>query len=42
MRAAKHDQLGIAVWDERYDENGEKRLALMSDLRRPSTTTSSR
>ena len=34
MRAAKQDQLGIAVWDERYDQNGEKRLALMSDLRR--------
>jgi len=34
MRAAKRDQLGIALWDERYDENGEKRLALMSDLRK--------
>jgi diguanylate cyclase (GGDEF)-like protein len=34
MRAAKHDQLGIAVWDERYDENGGKRLSLMSDLKR--------
>jgi diguanylate cyclase (GGDEF)-like protein len=33
MRAAKHDQLAIAVWDERYDENGGKRLALMSDLK---------
>jgi predicted signal transduction protein with EAL and GGDEF domain len=33
MRAAKHDQIGIAVWDERYDDNGEKRLSLMSDLR---------
>jgi diguanylate cyclase (GGDEF)-like protein len=33
MRAAKQDQLGIAVWDERYDQNGEKRLSLMSDLR---------
>jgi diguanylate cyclase (GGDEF)-like protein len=33
MRAAKQDQLGIAVWDERYDENGGKRLALMADLR---------
>jgi diguanylate cyclase (GGDEF)-like protein len=33
MRAAKQVQLGIAVWDERYDQNGEKRLSLMSDLR---------
>jgi len=33
MRAAKRDQLAIAVWDERYDDNGEKRLALMADLR---------
>ena len=32
MRGAKRDQLGIAVWDEHYDENGGKRLALMSDL----------
>ena len=34
MRAAKRDHLGIALWDERYDEHGEKRLALMSDLRK--------
>ena len=38
MRAAKQDQLGIAVWDERYDENGEKRLALMSDLQEAPST----
>jgi diguanylate cyclase (GGDEF)-like protein len=34
MRAAKRDKLKIAMWDDRYDENGEKRLALMSDLRK--------
>ena len=34
MHAAKQDQLGIAVWDERYDQHGEKRLSLMSDLRK--------
>ncbi len=34
MRAAKRDQLRIAVWDERYDENDGQRLALMSDLRK--------
>ncbi len=34
MHAAKHDQLNVAVWDERYEENGDKRLALMSDLRK--------
>jgi diguanylate cyclase (GGDEF)-like protein len=34
MRAAKHEQLRIAIWDDRYDENGEKRLSLMSDLKK--------
>jgi diguanylate cyclase (GGDEF)-like protein len=33
MCAAKQDKLGIAVWDERYDQHGEKRLLLMSDLK---------
>jgi diguanylate cyclase (GGDEF)-like protein len=34
MRAAKHEQLRIAMWDDRYDEHGEQRLALMSDLKK--------
>jgi diguanylate cyclase (GGDEF)-like protein len=34
MHAAKRDQLGIAVWDERYDEHGDMRLSLMTDLRK--------
>ena len=34
MHAAKRDQLKIVMWDDRYDENGEKRLALMSDLKK--------
>jgi diguanylate cyclase (GGDEF)-like protein len=34
MRAAKKDQLRIVMWDDRYDENGEKRLSLMSDLKK--------
>ncbi len=34
MRAAKQDKLRIVTWDDRYEENGEKRLALMSDLRK--------
>ena len=34
MRAAKRDQLKIVMWDDRYDENGEKRLSLMSDLKK--------
>ncbi|MEO8304274.1 MAG: EAL domain-containing protein [Betaproteobacteria bacterium] len=34
MRAAKQDKLGVAVWDERYDQHGEKRLSLMSDLKK--------
>jgi diguanylate cyclase (GGDEF)-like protein len=34
MRAAKRDQLRLAVWEERYDEDGGQRLALMSDLRK--------
>jgi len=34
MHAAKRDQSGIAVWDEQYDEHGEQRLSLLSDLRK--------
>jgi diguanylate cyclase (GGDEF)-like protein len=34
MRAAKHDRLKIVMWDDRYDESGEKRLSLMSDLKK--------
>ena len=34
MRAAKRDKLRIVTWDDRYEENGEKRLALMSDLKK--------
>ena len=34
MHAAKHDKLRIVMWDDRYEENGEKRLALMSDLKK--------
>ena len=34
MRAAKRDKIRIVMWDDRYDENGEKRLALMSDLKK--------
>jgi diguanylate cyclase (GGDEF)-like protein len=34
MRAAKRDQIRIVMWDDRYDENGEKRLSLMNDLKK--------
>ena len=34
MRAAKKDQLKIVMWDDRYHENGEKRLSMMSDLKK--------
>jgi diguanylate cyclase (GGDEF)-like protein len=34
MHAAKQDKLRIVTWDDRYEENGEKRLALMSDLKK--------
>jgi diguanylate cyclase (GGDEF)-like protein len=34
MRAAKREQLKIVMWDDRYDENGEKRLSMMSDLKK--------
>jgi diguanylate cyclase (GGDEF)-like protein len=34
MRAAKQEKIRIVMWDDRYDENGEKRLALMSDLKK--------
>ena len=34
MRTARRDQLRIAVWDDRYEEHGEQRLSLMSDLKK--------
>jgi diguanylate cyclase (GGDEF)-like protein len=34
MHAAKRDQAGVALWDERYDEHGEQRLSLLADLRK--------
>jgi len=34
MRTAKREQLKIVMWDDRYDENGEKRLSMMSDLKK--------
>ena len=34
MRTAKKEQLKIVMWDDRYDENGEKRLSMMSDLKK--------
>jgi diguanylate cyclase (GGDEF)-like protein len=34
MRTGKRDKMRIVMWDDRYDENGEKRLALMSDLKK--------
>jgi len=34
MRAAKHDKIRLAVWDPRFDEHGEERLSLLSDLRK--------
>lgn len=34
MHAAKRDKLRIAIWDERYDEDGGQRLALLADLRK--------
>src|SRR5438445_7806303 len=33
MYAAKHGNLGVAVWDPRYDAHNSGRLSLMSDLR---------
>jgi diguanylate cyclase (GGDEF)-like protein len=33
MYAAKRKNLGIAVWDDRYDQHSSERLSLMSDLR---------
>jgi diguanylate cyclase (GGDEF)-like protein len=33
MYAAKRSNLGIAVWDDRYDAHGKERLSLMSGLR---------
>jgi diguanylate cyclase (GGDEF)-like protein len=34
MRAAKQEKLRIVTWDDRYEQNGEKRLALLSDLKK--------
>jgi len=34
MYAAKRNNLGIIVWDERYNQQGHRRLSLMSDLRK--------
>jgi diguanylate cyclase (GGDEF)-like protein len=34
LRAAKRERLKIVMWDDRYEENGEKRLSLMSDLKK--------
>src|SRR6185437_1478020 len=34
MYAAKRSNLGIATWDDRYDEHGKDRLSLMSGLRK--------
>jgi diguanylate cyclase (GGDEF)-like protein len=33
MYTAKRKNLGIAVWDDRYDQHSSERLSLMSDLR---------
>ncbi len=33
MYAAKRKNLGIVVWDDRYDQHSGERLSLMSDLR---------
>ena len=34
MYAAKRNNRGIIVWDERYNQHGHERLSLMSDLRK--------
>jgi diguanylate cyclase (GGDEF)-like protein len=34
MYAAKRNNLGVIVWDERYNQHGHERLSLMSDLRK--------
>ncbi len=34
MYAAKRGNLGVAVWDEGYDQHGVERLSLLSDLRK--------
>ena len=34
MYAAKRNNRGIVIWDERYERHGHERLSLMSDLRK--------
>ena len=34
MYAAKRNNRGIVVWDEKYNQHGHERLSLMSDLRK--------
>jgi EAL domain-containing protein (putative c-di-GMP-specific phosphodiesterase class I) len=34
MYAAKRNNVGIIVWDEKYNQHGHERLSLMSDLRK--------
>ena len=34
MYAAKRNNRGIVIWDERYNQQGHDRLSLMSDLRK--------
>lgn len=34
MYAAKRNDLGMAIWDDRYDRDGRERLSLMSDLKK--------
>ncbi|HSQ99461.1 MAG TPA: EAL domain-containing protein, partial [Sphingomicrobium sp.] len=34
MYAAKRNNVGIVVWDDRYDRDGRNRLSLMSDLKK--------
>jgi len=34
MYAAKRNNLGIIIWDDRYSQQGHERLSLMSDLRK--------
>src|SRR5256885_6974352 len=34
MYAAKRNNLGVLVWDDRYDQHSRERLSLMGDLRK--------